>query len=41
MNEIVIVAPIKSMPELAQQVIDDHGYRGIGVELKVKIDAQV
>jgi len=31
MNEIVIVAPIKSMPELAQQVIDDYGYRGIGV----------
>ncbi len=31
MHEIVIVAPIRSMPELAQQVIDQYDYRGVGV----------
>ena len=31
MKEIAIVAPIKSMPELAQQVIDDYGYSGVEV----------
>lgn len=31
MKEIVIVAPIKSMPELAQQVIESYGYSGVEV----------
>lgn len=31
MKEIAIVAPIKAMPELAQQVIDNYGYSGVEV----------
>lgn len=31
MKEIVIVAPIKSMPELADQVIENYGYNGVEV----------